>query len=193
MELVLMSYRTLARAGLLAAMLSSAALPVHAQEADTATAPTPIPEDSVQEAMARFRTLQNRVERVQQQALSANPELQQEQAAIQAAIENAVFSADPELRTAVRERIPAIEEEAAAAQQAADSAKIQALSAEFREIMGRVEEAQVQVLEEETVQERLTAFQTTMMAEMARVDPEIQGVFSQLQALAGRLDLTLGG
>lgn len=188
-----MSYRTLARAGLLAAMLSSAALPVHAQEADTATAPTPIPEDSVQEAMARFRTLQNRVERVQQQALSANPELQQEQAAIQAAIETAVFSADPELRTAVRERIPAIEEEAAAAQQAADSAKIQALSAEFREIMGRVEEAQVQVLEEETVQERLTAFQTTMMAEMARVDPEIQGVFSQLQALAGRLDLTLGG
>jgi predicted RNase H-like nuclease (RuvC/YqgF family) len=180
-------------AGLLALALTVAPMaPVGAQQSGSAD-PVPIPRDSVAAAVQQFRALQQRLEGIQQEALSESPELQQEQAAIQTAIEEGIFARRPELRESVRERIPAIEREAAAARTARDQDKLAALNDEYQDIQREVAETQTEVLEDDALQDRLTDFQATMMAAMVAVDPEIEGVLERMQVLAGRLELTIGG
>jgi DNA repair exonuclease SbcCD ATPase subunit len=176
----------------LALFLAGASLP--AQELpEPVEAPIPLPQDSIQEALAQFQTLDARVNEIQEQAMEAHPELQDEQSELQAAIEAAMFAAYPELQTALQERLPAMQEEAAAAQAAQDTAQLQALNDEYQGIMMRVEQAQADVVDEEGMRARLTTFQDRVMAAMVQVDPDIEEVFERLRTLAGRLDATLGG
>jgi DNA repair ATPase RecN len=186
-----MSY-AISRGGLAVLAVLLLAGPARAQEEAPDTF-VPLPQDSVQTALAEFQILNTRVNEVQVQALEANPELQQEQAAIQSEIEIAVFEARPDLKTALQERLPAMQQEAAAAEEVQDTAQLQALNEEYQGIMARVEEAQAEVVEEEDLRERLSGFQDRVMDAMAQVDPTIEGVFERLRALAGRLDATLGG
>lgn len=185
--------RSLSAGALTALALLTLALPLQGQEEATEAPPTPLPQDSVQDAMARFQALDQRVNQVQDQALQANPELQQEQTAIQQDIETAMFEAHPDLQVALQERLPAMQEEAASAQAAQDTTRLQALNNEYQGIMSRVEAAQTEVVEEAAMRARLTSFQTRVMEAMVLLDPEIEGVFAQLRALASRLDATLGG
>lgn len=178
------------RRGALAALaLTLIAGPAVAQEA----APAPVPADSLEAAIAQFRTLQQRLATVQDSALTANPELQAEQASIQQDMETAMFEAHPDLKVAVEQRLPAIQQEAQAAQQAQDTTALETLAAEYQGIMGRLETAQIEVVEQQAVKARLESFQEAMRTAMAEIDPEIEQVFRQLQTLGGRLDRTLGG
>lgn len=186
-------FRSLAPLSIGALFLVLLAAPVSAQESPT-TSVVPIPRDSVALALNQFRSLQQRFEQVQQRALIENPSLQQEQAEISAAIEYAVFENHPDLRTQLRERLPALQQEVQAAQQVADTTRLRALEREYRGIASRMEEAQADVLEEEVgLQNRLDEFQGTIMSAMVALDPEIQGVFDRLQRLARRLEPVIGG
>jgi chromosome segregation ATPase len=173
-----------------AALLHVSVLP--AQQAPDTT-PEPLPQDSVEAALEQFRVLDARVNQVQQQVMESDSTLQEEQAAIQAAVEEAMFAAHPELRGAVEERLPAMQDEAAAAQAAQDTAQLQALNQEYQGIMAQVQEAQAEVVQEEALSQRLDEFQDRVMDAMVQMDPEIEGVFDELRVLAGRLDATLGG
>ncbi len=176
----------------LALVLSLSALPLFAQEVEEAP-PVPLPQDSIQVALNQFQQLDQRVNAVQEQAMEAQPELQEEQAEIQQAIESAMFAAHPDLQAALQERLPAMQAEANEAQAAQDTAALQTLNQEYQGIMARVEQAQAEVVQEEGMRTRLDAYQDRVMAAMVAIDPEIEGVFEELRVLAGRLDATIGG
>lgn len=185
--------RDFIRGGALALALSMAAAVSLEAQSELAENPVPLPQDSIQEALSQFQALDQRVNAVQEQAMAARPELQEEQAEIQQAIEEAMFSAHPDLQAALQERLPAMQDEATAAEEAQDTARLQALNTEYQGIMSRVEQAQADVVEEEAMRTRLTDYQSRVMAAMVEVDPEIEAVFERLQALASRLDATIGG
>lgn len=183
--------RSLRAGAVLALALSMIAAPSRAQDRVPDSVPAaPVPQDSLQAALTRFRTLETRVNGVQNQALQASPELQAEQDSIQSALEAAVYEAHPELEQVLKERMPEIQQEAAAAQAAQDATKLKALQNEYQGIMGRLQDAQGEVLEQEEMKARLEAFQDAMMVEMVKLDPEVDEMFAELKALADRLDAT---
>lgn len=176
----------------LALAFALGAMPLAAQNGDV-PAPVPLPQDSVQVALSQFQELDQRVNAVQEQAMEAQPELQEEQAEIQQAIEAAMFEAHPDLQVALQERLPAMQEQANEAQAAQDTATLQSLNQEYQGIMARVEQAQAEVVEDAAMRTRLDAYQDRVMAAMVAIDPEIEAVFEELRTLAGRLDATIGG
>lgn len=155
--------------------------------------PALIPADSIEAALSRFQSLQDRMTSVQEQALLASPELQAEQIAVQEAVEAAMLETHPELEPALRTRVPELQRETQAARQAEDGQLLDVLAQEYQAIMSRVEAAEAMVLEREDIRARLDVFQEAVMAAMREVDQGIEGVFQEIQTLGARLERTLGG
>ncbi len=152
-----------------------------------------IPEDSVQLVLSRFETLEQMVGSLQQEVMEASAELQAEQAEVSALVEAAVYELDPELRADMEARMPAIQQEAQEAQAAANTARLQQLEQEFVALRTRAAEAEQAALEQPEIKSRVETFQDALLAEMARVNPEIDVTMSELETLAERLNLTLNG
>ena len=149
-----------------------------------------IPEDSVQLVLSRFETLEQMVGSLQQEVMEASAELQAEQAEVSALVEAAVYELDPELRADMEARI---QQEAQEAQAAANTARLQQLEQEFVALRTRAAEAEQAALEQPEIKSRVETFQDALLAEMARVNPEIDVTMSELETLAERLNLTLNG
>lgn len=165
----------------------------------TATAaqvdPTPsvIPEDSVTLVITRFQTLQQQVQTLQQEVMNTTPALQERQAEVSGMVESAVAEIDPTLQAALESRMPSIQQEAQAAQAAGDTTRLQALEQEFVALRTRAEEAQQTAVERPDIAAEIESFEDSLRAEMAQRDPGIAETLAELEALAGRLDATLGG
>lgn len=188
-----MSYRFLRRALLALTALAPLALPSAAQEATTEAAGVVIPEDSVQIVLARFQTLQQQMGSLQEEVLNTTPALQTAQAEVAELVEAAVTALDPTLQTEIEARMPALQQEAQAAQAAGDTARLEALEAEYVALRTRAETAETAALEQPEIQTRVDAFQEALRAEMEARDPQVEVALAELEALATRLDATLGG
>ena len=175
---------------LLGAALAYGSAPLAAQ--DPQVEPPLVPADSIEAALSRFQTLQDHMASVQQEALDGSTELQAEQIAVQEAVEAAMFESHPELEPALRMRVPELQRETQEAQEAQDGERLDRLAQEYQAIMSRVQAAEATVLERADIRARLDAFQVAVMAAMRTIDPEIDGVFEETQALAARLERTLG-
>lgn len=157
------------------------------------SAPAMIPQDSVQVALARFQSLQQELTTLQQEVMNSNPALQEQQAEVSGAVESAVSEIDPSLQADMEARMPVIQQEAQAAQAAGDTTALVALEQEFMTLRGRAETAQQAAVEQPEIAARIEAFEEALRAEMASRDPAVESTLAELEALAGRLDATLGG
>lgn len=155
--------------------------------------PTVIPQDSVTLVLTRFQTLQQQVQALQQEVMNASPTLQEQQAAVTDMVESAVAEIDPTLQSEMEARLPSIQQEAQTAQAAGDTTRLQALEAEFVALRSRAEDAQQAAVDRPEIAAEIESFEESLRSEMEARNPGIAGALAELEALAGRLDATLGG
>ena len=177
-----------------AAVALALAAPVHAGLAAQVAATTPvIPMDSVQTALARFQVLQEELTALQQDVMPSTPTLAEEQASVVEAVEQAVAEIDPSLQVDLETRMPALQQEAQAAQTAGDTTALVALEQEYMTLMERAESAQLSAVERPQIAARIEAFETALRSAMQARNPAMEETLAELEALAMRLEATLGG
>ncbi len=180
----------------LAGLLLLAPLPrsIAAQDSagPAADAVTVIPEDSVQTLLARFQALQERVGVLQQEIMAEHPELQTHSAEVSSAVEQAVYVLDPTLDADMDARMPGLQQEAQAAQASGNTARLDELQAEYVALRTRAEQAELEVLKQPEIKALIDAFQAALTEKMKVKDPEIGSAIDELEALAERLQATLG-
>jgi gas vesicle protein len=146
--------------------------------------------DSVQQMMAEFQEIQERMEALQDQAIAANESLQEQQASIQEQIESAIRAIEPDMDE-LMERMRAMEAEAQAAQEAQDMERLQEIMNEAQMVNGRLEQAQNQAFQQDEIQEAIQGFQEDLMAEMTEIDPEAEQMLERMEDLAQRLNAAM--
>ena len=108
-------------------------------------------------------------------------------------VEARVYDIDSTLQADIRERMPAISQQAQAAEAAGDTVALQAAQQEYVMLRTRAEQAEQAALLEPDIQSAVSAFEEALRSEMEARDPEIDDAMAELEALAGRLEATLGG
>jgi uncharacterized membrane-anchored protein YjiN (DUF445 family) len=156
-----------------------------AQQRMPASQASPAEQQEVQQLLTELRQLNTKLESIRQTVM-ADPQLQTTQEALGEEIKTAMEKADPELPRSLK-RAEALEAEAAKAQREADEAKLQKLAEEAQQIQMRFVEAQAKVLNQPEVAAKVEAFQDTVEARMAQVDPEAPALIKRFQDLETRL------
>jgi DNA repair exonuclease SbcCD ATPase subunit len=147
--------------------------------------------DSIQEMIQEFQELEQRLGQLQQQALAESQELQERQVELQGLVQQVMQEIDPEFESRI-ERLQALEREAMAAQEAQDAETLQALIAEAQSLQADLQQTQERAMENPEVQSELEVFQTAMMDEMTKHDPEAPELLERLEELAERLTNSRG-
>jgi hypothetical protein len=143
--------------------------------------------DSLIPLVQELQQLQQELTGIQQRAMAADTGLQQEQVAVQQAVERTVLEVDPAIAQQL-ERLEGMEGEFRAAQEAEDTERMQALMQEAQQIQARVQHAQAQALERPEVAERVAAFREKLVARMATVEPRTPELMNRMEELLARLD-----
>lgn len=185
--------RPLARCGLVAFAALLVASPALAQgpPAPPAAAQQPQFPPEVQAMLDELDETQERLEAVQERALSGSESLQSEQVRIQGLLDDALRIVEPEYETLV-DRFGQLQQEAAAAQQAEDMAAFQRVLTEAQQVQGRLQEAQVRAFEREEVDTAVTAYREQLVEEMTRIEPDTPKLMERMEELVERLDAILG-
>lgn len=153
--------------------------------------PPEIP-DSVRALITEFQTLRQQITVVQDSALLVNPQLEERRQDLEAFVTEQVLSSDPALRAGA-ERLQELEQEVQQAQMTGDTAAIQEIIGEGEQIRRQLQAAQAVIMDQDTVQARVEAFQEDVRAAMVEIDPEIGPALDRIEAIAARLEAIQGG
>lgn len=176
-------YRT--TAGLALALAFTTIAPLGAQQSQTPPTPGMVP-DSIQELVTEFQTIRERLAEVQDSALEVNPQLIEDQQAVQAFVEEKMAEQMPTLEQDVQ-RMETLQQEAMQAQATQDTARLAEIVEEGTRIQQSIEEAQATTMQREDVQTRIEAFEEKMVQAMTAIDPGIDGALARMQEIADRL------
>jgi hypothetical protein len=179
---------------LLSALLAFVALPQvgFAQQA----VPTPMDvqpaPDSVQAMMTEYQNTAQRYTAINNEAFTANSELQTRETEINDLIMSALLETHP-LAEAQMARLDAIEAEAYTAQQAQDVAKLGELITEANNLQADLQAAQEIVLQRDDVKSRIESFEAALLVAMLAIDPETDTLRMRLDELYAFLNAAQGG
>lgn len=168
------------------AMTGAAASGAVAQQPGSPTLPA-----EVQEWIVEMQELQQQLEPIHERALQ-EPELQQGQREVAAALRAAMIEADSSME-AVLERMEELMREARAAQQAGDAERLLALGAEAEEIQPRLARAQAEAMEQPEVAARIAVFQARVHERMRQIEPAVGPLLDRFLELDRRITEALSG
>ncbi len=139
-------------------------------------------QDSLQVLVNEAQQLQQRLVRLQRQAISESEELQELEAALQDSVQAAMVEADSTiLQTMARmEKLPQAFQ---AAQQAQDQESMTMIQAEAQQLQAHFLRLQDQVMEQEDLTAQMEAFREELLAVMVTIDPEARAMFDRMEEL----------
>lgn len=173
------------RTGILPAVIAIAVLPLSLRAQQPAPVdPAQLPQEA-QELVVEIQQVQSNLQQIQQEAMS-DPELQAEQEALGREIQLAMAESDPAIPEHL-ERLETLMAEAQAAQQAQDAEKMQAIVTEARELDGRLQAAQAEVIQRPEIAPRVESFQSHLQAKMMELDPSTPQLIERLRELDSQL------
>lgn len=167
-----MSFRRIAAGLAVAAAVVPAAASAQANEQ---------PPPQVREWIAEMQQIQMQIMPVQQQAMQ-DTALQEEQAAVTAAVREAIVEADPAMEAKL-DRMDELMVEARAAQAAQDQEKLVELTQEAQTLQPEIASAQADALDRPDVEAKVLAFRDKLQARMVEIDPETKPLLERLQEL----------
>lgn len=163
----------LLRTGLFTATLAVAPSYLVAQEA------APAPEQAATAAApSEAQQIQARLGQIQQQAMT-DPGVKAAFDEINTALE----AADPEFKQ-LSERARGLKLDVDVARAANDNARLHELAAEAKNLQTALPAARARATQNPAVQEKVTAFRTTLAAKMQQLDPETQNLIARLTELS---------
>ncbi len=147
-------------------------------------APTPPPAgEPGAAAQQEAQGLVQRLGRLQQQALQ-DPKVKAANDSLSAYLDKRMTEIEPGY-PALMEKAKSFQANAAAAQSAGDTAKLQQLAAEGANLQAGILAARQKALRDPGVQQHAAAFQHTLLAKMAELDPESPKLLQRLNELSG--------
>lgn len=163
------------------AILPVAALPLAAQQAT----PPPVP-DTVRQLFMEFQGLQQRLDSIQQEALAANPALDERRQAVEQFVNETMLESHPGIESSM-ERLPELRDELVEAREAQDTTRLRRIVEEGQAIQARLGEARAATLRQDAVEERIQSFREDLLVAMKEVDPSTDQVMTRMEELAAEL------
>jgi len=144
--------------------------------------------DSLQALLTEAQQLQQKLVRLQQQALSENEDLQELENALQDSVQSAMVEADSTiLQTMARmERLPQAYQ---AAQQAQDQEQLTMIQAEAQQLQAHYLRLQDQVMQREDINAQLESFREELLEVMVTLDPEARKMYERMEELSELIGL----
>lgn len=134
------------------------------------------------ELMAEYQQIQQRLSALEQQAM-ADSSLMQQFTALEADIQAAMATIDPEFE-AKQEKLSELRQSMQAAQQSGDQAAMQAIAQEGQALEQGLQQLQASVLAQEEIAAKVTAFRDGVQSRMAEIDPEAPELIERAHDIA---------
>ncbi len=145
----------------------------------------------VQAMLEELDAVQERLEKLQNDAIEGSPELQEKQADLSQRVGEAILEVEPEYDE-LRARYAELEREVQAAQQAQDAQRFSQIMTEAQGIQVRLETAQGKVFEREEIVAAVEDYQGSLLTEMTELDPETPDLIERMEALMEQLSEIFG-
>jgi chromosome segregation ATPase len=144
------------------------------------------PQEEARNALiAEYQQLQQRLGRVQQEAL-ADSVLQEAYAILEMRIEKEMSALDPEYPQK-RDRMTTLQEEMAAAQEAGDQQAMMSIGEEGNALQADLEMLQTRVVDTDQIAADIVAFRTSVEVKMQEIDPESAKLMARVAEIAASL------
>lgn len=175
---------TLIRTFLIAAVVALVGVvPVTGQQ-------TPPPQqqmsDSTRALLQELQQVQQKLSQIRQKALQQNGDLRQRRDTIQKIVQDAMREEDPQLDERMG-RLDSMRAEMQAARQSQDTQKMRKLMMEARGVQQKIQAAQAAALQREDVAKEVDSFETDLIAEMKKVDPEAAKLLARADEIVAEL------
>lgn len=157
------------------------AAPLAAQQEGGAQLP-----DSVRELVQEFQGLRQRLDSVQRLTMEQNPRLQERQQDVESFVNEIMVDQHPGIE-AKMDRLPELQQSLVEARQAGDTAQLRSVVQEGQQLQAELQQARMETLQDDSVQERVSTLREDLMTAMVEVDPGIGDVMDRLEVLARRL------
>jgi hypothetical protein len=129
--------------------------------------------------------IQQRIGQLEQQAM-ADSALQKQLVALQAHIQEEMVQEDPEFGEK-EDRLVELRAEMSEAQQSGDQEAMSSIAAEGQALDTTLRQLQAEVLANEDIASKVTAFQENVQAKMAEIDPEAPELIERASEIAAIL------
>lgn len=136
--------------------------------------------------MAEYQQVQERLGRLQVQAIQESEELEARRTELDGLVTAAMNEINPESDAQI-ERLSVLSDEAMAAQEAQDSARLQEIMTEAMAIRSELEAAQTAAVGRDDVQMEIQSFEEELMARVVEIDPDAPGLLVRLEELTAVL------
>jgi hypothetical protein len=138
--------------------------------------------------MAEYQQVQERLGRLQAQAIQENEELEARRTQVDGLVTAAMSEINPESEAQI-ERLSVLSDEMMVAQQAQDSARLQEIMTEAMSIRAELGAAQAAAVGRADVQMEIQSFEEDLMARVVEIDPDAPGLLARLEELTEVLSL----
>jgi predicted nuclease with TOPRIM domain len=144
--------------------------------------------NSPEDLMAEYQQVQERLGRLQAQAIQENEELEARRTQVDGLVTAAMSEINPESEAQI-ERLSVLSDEMMVAQQAQDSARLQEIMTEAMSIRAELGAAQAAAVGRADVQMEIQSFEEDLMARVVEIDPDAPGLLARLEELTEVLSL----